>query len=120
MAVRKKSNPYEVQARWSLLLAVIGGLCALALIASIFRYFDFSQFAAYYKKDSPRFYAIIVSSLLGLAASGIGFFVALNSAGQRRNTLSGLAWKTFFVHALIITVTVCMMLIFLFAREEVI
>jgi len=119
VARTKKTNPHELQAKWSLLLAIIGGLCALLLIASVFRYFDLAEFSAYYKRDSPRLYVIMASTVLGLAASGIGFFVALNSAGQKRNPLSGLAWKAFFLNALIITVTLCMFLVFLFAKEEV-
>ena len=73
-----------------------------------------------YVKGSPRFYGIIATTLFSLTASGIGFFVALNSAGQQRNPLSGLAWKTFFAHALIVAVTLCVFIIFFFAREEVI
>jgi uncharacterized membrane protein len=119
VARTKTSNPHELQAKWSLLLAIIGGLCALLLIASVLRHFDLAEFAAYYKKGSPRLYVILASTALGLAASGIGFFVALNSAGQKRNPLSGLAWKAFFMNALIFAVTLCMFLVFFFAKEEV-
>lgn len=120
MARTKKANPHELQAKWSLLLAIAAGLSTLVLILGVFRYFSFSDFAAYYVKNSLRLYGIIATALFSLAASGIGFFVALNSAGQKRNTLSGLAWKTFFIHALIIAVTLCVIIVFFFAREEVI
>ena len=120
MARRKKTNPHELQAKWSLLLAIAAGLSTLLLIAGVFRYFSFADFAAYYVENSLRFYGIIATTLFSLVASGIGFFVALNSAGQKRNALSGLAWKTFFAHALIITVTLCVIIIFFFAREEVV
>ncbi len=117
MARKKKTNPHELQAKWSLLLAVAAGLSTLVLIAGVFRHFSFSDFAAYYVEKSPRFYGMIAATLFSLAASSIGFFVALNSAGQKRNELSGLAWKTFFAHALIIGVTIGVIIVFFFARE---
>ncbi len=120
MARKKKTNPHELQAKWSLLLAIIGGLSCLLLTVGVFWRFDFGEFAAFYREGSPRFFVIIATTLLSLLASGIGFFVALNSAGQKRNTLSGLAWKTFFVHAIVITVTLCVFVIFFFAKEAVI
>ncbi|MBU0617743.1 MAG: hypothetical protein KKI02_08500 [Planctomycetes bacterium] len=120
MARRTKTNPHELQAKWSLLLAIAAGLSTLLLILGVLRHFSFADFAAYYVKNSLRFYGIIATTLFSLTASGIGFFLALNSAGQRRNTLSGLAWKVFFIHALIITVTACVFIAFFWAKEEVI
>ena len=120
MARTKKTNPHELQAKWSLLLAIAAGLSTLVLILGVFRHFSFADFEAKYVKNSLRFYGIIATTLFSLGASGIGFFVALNSAGQKRNPLSGLAWKTFFMHALIITVTLCIFLVFFFAKEEVV
>lgn len=116
---RKKVNPHELQAKWSLWLAIAAGVSTLLLILGVLRRFSFAEFAAYYVEGSPRLYAIIATTLFSLAASGVGFFVALNSAGQRRNALSGLAWKTFFAHALIIGVTLCVAVVFFFARERV-
>jgi uncharacterized membrane protein len=58
-----------------------------------------------------------VGILVALAAAAIGFFVALNSAGQRRNTRSALAWQAFFVNAVIITVVLSAALFFLFTRN---
>jgi hypothetical protein len=119
VARRQRTNPHELQARWSLWLAIAAGVSTLVLIAGVFRHFSFEDFAAYYKEGSLRFYGIFATTLFSLAASGIGFFVALNSAGQQRNALSGLAWRTFFAHALIITVTLCVFIIFFFAKERV-
>lgn len=117
---RKRTNPHEQQAKWSLYLAIAAGLSTLLLIVGVFRRFSFEEFAAFHAKGSLRFYGIFATTLFSLAASGIGFFVALNSAGQKRNALSGLAWKTFFAHALIVFVTLCVFIIFFFAREEVV
>ena len=119
MARQPKTNPHETQAKLSLVLAVIGGLCALALIVCVFYHFDFEEFTAKYKTGTLRFFVILGSTALGIAASAIGFFVALNSAGQKRNRLSSLAWTTFFVNAVAGTVTVCVFVIFWFAKEQV-
>ncbi len=117
---RKRSNPHETQARISLGLAIIGGLGALMLTVCVFWRFSFGDFAAYYREDSLRFYLILASFLLAMAASGIGFFVALNSAGQKRNNLSGLAWITFFTHAAILLIALCVFVVFYFAKEAVV
>lgn len=117
---RKRINPHEQHAKWSLWLAIAAGLSTLLLIVGVFRHFNFEDFAALYAKGSLRFYGIIATTLFSLTASGIGFFVALNSAGQQRNPLSGLAWKTFFAHALIVAVTLCVFIIFFFAKEEIV
>lgn len=119
MARRERKNPYEVQAKVGLLLAGIAGLCALALIASVFRSFDFNEFAALYVKKSLRFYIILGSFMIGGGASAIGFFVSLNSAGQKRNNLSNVAWIAFFVNAALIAVTLSVFVVFWFAKEAV-
>lgn len=114
-----KKNPHETQAKVSLLLAVVGVLSALALIVCVFWRFDFESFTAYYAGGSLRSYVIIASTVVGIFAGGTGFFVGLNSAGQRRNRLSGLAWLTFFVHSAVITVTLCLFVIFWLAKDRV-
>jgi len=113
-----KRNPYETQAKLSLALAVIGGLSGLMLVYCVFfRYFSFEPLAARYVEGSPRFYVIIGCAVLGLAAGWIGFFVALNCVGQRRNPLSNLAWTAFFLNAAVALITMCTLVVFWFARE---
>ena|GEM_PF-643513 len=119
MARKKRANPHETQAKISLVLSIVGGLSMLLLIVCVFRHFHFSEFAALYVKKSLRFYLILASTVGGLACGGIGFFLSLNSAGQKRNNLSKLAWQTFFIHAAIILVTACVFILFYFARSEV-
>ena len=118
MARKLKRKPYETQAKLSLVLAGIGGLSALVLVFCVFfRYFSFEPLAARYIEGSPRFYAIIGSDVLGLAAGWIGFFVALNCAGQKRNPLSNLAWTAFFLNAAVALITMCTFIVFWFARD---
>jgi uncharacterized membrane protein len=119
VARRAETNPYEMQAKLSLILAAIGGVCALALAVCVFYHFNLEEFTAYYKTGTLRFMVILGSTALGIVASAIGFFVALNSAGRKRNRLSSLAWTAFFVNAVAGTVTVCVFVIFWFAKEQV-
>lgn len=57
--------------------------------------------------------------LAALTFSAAGFFLGLNSAGQKRNTQSSLAWLAFFVNASIITAAVCAGLFFALTRYPV-
>lgn len=119
MARRRKANPHETQARVSLLLAVVGGLSCVALMVLAFRRFEWSDFAVKYLEGSWRYYAVFIAGFVAAAASTVGFFVALHSAGQKRNELSGLAWKMFFLNAVVITLTLCTIAVFWFARDPV-
>jgi hypothetical protein len=120
VARTEKKNPYETQAKLSLLLAVIGGLSALMLVFCVFfRYFSFEEWAARYVEGSPRFYVIIGCAVLGMAAGWTGFFVGLNSAGRRRNPLSSLAWTAFFLNAAVALVSMCTFVVFWFAKDPV-
>lgn len=116
---RKRKNPHETQAKLGALLAVVGTLCAAVLAVGVFWNFDFTEFIARYKMPSMRFYGIAGSCLGALACGTVGFFISLNSAGQKRNELSGLAWKAFFVNAAVLLVTLCVAIIFFFAKESV-
>lgn len=120
MARAKHSNPYETRTTVSLILAIIGGLSMLVLIAGVFRHFDFTEFAATYVKGSLRFIGILVAFGVSVVCSAIGFFLALDCAGQKRNPKSALAWRSFFLHAVIGTITVCVMILFFFARDELV
>lgn len=119
MARSYQTNPHEWQAKLGLGLATVGVLSLLALVAMVFRHFNLEEFAAFYLVNSPRFYLILVATAVGLATSGIGFIVSLNSAGQRRNQLSRVAWAAFFLNAAVITATLCVFVMFWFAREPI-
>ncbi|MFQ5806105.1 MAG: hypothetical protein ACE5I3_06620 [Phycisphaerae bacterium] len=119
MARTKTGNPHETQAKLSMLLAVVGGLSALLLVVSVLWKFDFEEFAAVYLDGGRRYYTILGATALGVATGSTGFFVGLNSAGRRRNPLSNLAWTAFFLNAAVILVTLCMFVVFWFAREPV-
>lgn len=103
----KRSNPHENQAKLGVLLAGFGLLSVAALTTTMFWDFDFQEFVARYKLPSLRFCAIVGSELIGLVCGGIGSCVSLNSAGQKDNKLSSLAWEAFFANAIVLLVTLC-------------
>lgn len=117
MALKLKT--YEDQAKLSVWLAALGGLAALGVLVLIFRNASFEGSTIYVTYNPNGFWlpTLGVGILVALAAAAIGFFVALNSAGQRRNTRSALAWQAFFVNAVIITVVLSAALFFFFTRN---
>lgn len=119
MARDKKASSYEVQAKAGMALAALGALSALALCVCVFWRFRFDEFTATYMAGGLRFYVILVAALGGLATGAIGFFLSLNAAGRRRNPLSNVAWAAFFVNAGVLLVTLCVFVVFVFARDPV-
>ncbi|MGD8452973.1 MAG: hypothetical protein PVJ57_14230 [Phycisphaerae bacterium] len=94
MAVRQ--NTYEKQAKLSVLLAIVGGVCTLAGAFFILRAFDPTSFQTVYSSRSLRLPAILGALFVGLGAAGIGWLLGLLSAGNRLNKLNRLSWIGFF------------------------
>ncbi len=114
-----KLRTYEGQAVLSIILAAVGGLAGLALIGLIAWKFDSTTFYVNYNSKGPFLPLFGLGVLGGLAASTLGFFIALNSAGQRRNTRSGLAWNGFFLNAVVLTVVLSAAVFFYFTRNAI-
>lgn len=112
-----KVKTYEDQAKLSVWLGALGGLAILGVLFLMFRNFDRATFYVTYNPSGFWLPTLGVGLLVALVASTIGFFVALNSAGQRRNTRSVLSWQAFFLNAAIITVTLSAAAFFVFTRN---
>ncbi|MFH1748590.1 MAG: hypothetical protein ABIG44_16265 [Planctomycetota bacterium] len=115
MAVKKK-NRYEIQAKLSFILAIVGGVCTLAGVALVLQRFDFENFQVNYNPRTPRMMAIGGALGLGLLASGLGFLLGLISAGQRLNKRNKLSWTGFFVNASVITLALSCGIFFYLTR----
>jgi hypothetical protein len=112
--VASRKNTYEKQARLSVILAAVGGLGVLASIALLVRNFH-DSWVMY--NPHGRWLPVLAGALfVGLAAGAIGLFVGLNSAGQRRNPRSQLAWTGFFLSALVIALSLSAGIFFYFTR----
>lgn len=114
-----KLRSYEDQARLSVIMAVLGCLAALAVLGLLAWKFDRSTFFVPYNARGPFLSLVGVGLVGGVLVAGIGFFVALNSAGQRRNTLSAVAWKAFFANALVLTVLISSAIFLYFTRYPI-
>lgn len=90
---------YETQARLSLALGALSIVSALAGAAAALTGFDWEAFWLTYNPRGLRILAIGGALLLALGASAVGFGIAFNSAGQKRNTQSRLSWIGFFLNA---------------------
>ena len=114
-----KIKTYEGQAKLSVILAVIGGFFALVALGGILRNFDPSTGWVRYGTKGIFMPALGGCLMLALALAAIGFFVGLNSAGQRRNKRSRLSWTGFFLNALVIMFALCAGVFFLFTRHGI-
>ncbi len=112
-----KLNTYEKQARLSVRLAGVGGAATLAVLILLGR--NYHESWVNYSPHGKWFLAFGGALFVGLVTGLIGFFVGLNSAGQRRNTLSRLSWTGFFLSALVITLIVSAAIFFFFTRNSV-
>lgn len=120
MARKKTSFSYESQAKLSLILAVVSGVGLLATVYLLSRNFtDFQTFWVNYNPTSMYLPALGACLVLALVCGGVGCLVGFNSAGQRRNTQSGLGWLGFFVNAGLITLAMCLGIFFYLARHAV-
>ncbi len=115
MALDIKS--YEGQARLSVILGAVGGLGVILAAGLMGRNYNATSNWIVYSPASMWFYAFGASLGLGLLASSFGFFIGLNSAGQKRNTQNRLSWIGFFVSAFTLTLGMCAASLFYFFRQ---
>jgi hypothetical protein len=118
--VPQKLKTYEAQSKLSFWLAVLGGLATLGVLFLIHRNFDRASFYVTYNPQASWLMVVGAGMFVALASSTVGFFVALHSAGQRRNSRSALAWQAFFLNAIIITITLCAAFFFLLTRNPLV
>ena len=114
-----KLKTYEDQAKLSLYLGVLAALAAVTVVGLIARNFDRVTFYVTYDAKSAWLPILGAGMLGGLMAGTVGFFVALNSAGQRRNTRSKLSWQAFFLNAAVITMLLSTAAFFVFTRNAI-
>jgi hypothetical protein len=119
LPVAFKLKSYESQSLLSVLLALVGGVAALGAVGVMARGFDKASFYVNYSSRSMFLPTLAGALLVGLAAAVIGFFIALNSAGQKRNTRSRLAWQGFFLNALVLTIVLLAGVFFYFTRNAI-
>ncbi len=112
-------HTYETQARLSVYLAALGAAAAVGTAGMIIRNFDRAAFYVTYNAKGPWLLVVGIGLMIGLGAATAGFFMGLNSAGQKRNKLSSLAWKGFFLNAAVLMVLLGAAVFLYFTRNPI-
>lgn len=116
MAISWKT--YEDQAKFSVVLGAIASVAALVALGLILQRFDWSAFMIP-MKSKLRLVAILGAIGVAGLLSTAGFFVSLNTAGQKRNKNQSLSWAGFFFNAAVLTVAACMAIVFMMTKLSV-
>jgi hypothetical protein len=118
MAVSAQGK-FEKQARLSLILAVVAGLAATGVIVLFMRNFDQEVGRIVFGRGGSFILGVVGGLGAAMIASAAGFFLGLNSAGQKRNTASKLSWTSFFLNATMIALTLSLAVVFYLLRMDV-
>lgn len=110
---------YENQAKLSVFLGFFSLAAAIGVVAMLGRNFSAEHFYVTYSSSGLWFPMLGAGMGLGLLAGAVGFFVGLNSAGQRRNNRSSLSWQGFFLNAGVITILMSAAIFFFFTRNNI-
>ena len=114
-----KLSKYEDQARLSVYLGMLGILAVLGAVVMMYTHFEATTFYVYFNPNKSFVMLLVLGLLGGLVVSVIGFFLGLNSAGQKRNTRSRLSWQGFFLNAIVITLLLSAAIFFVFTRYAI-
>jgi hypothetical protein len=107
---------YEVQAIWSLALAVISAAPAAAAGWLALRNYD-DQLGRIIYGLKGSFLATFTTCLAAsMVAAFVGFAMGWNSAGQPRNDRSGASWVGFFLGGTVLSLNVILLVAFLMLR----
>lgn len=115
----KEAFTFETQARWSVVLAVLGGLASMAALGLIAYQYRAAERITPFSTSGMWVWAFLAAVGAALACSAGGFALGLNSAGQKRNTRSGASWMGFFLSAGAATIALCVALFFWMTRLSV-
>jgi hypothetical protein len=114
-----KENTYEKQATLSLVCGGVAGLAVLGFLAIMLPRFHPTEFEVMVGQGSKAYYALFASAGVAVLMGAAGFFLGLNSAGQKRNKKNRLSWAGFFLNAGLITLAMSALLFFWFTKEVV-
>lgn len=109
---------YEDQAKFSVILGVVASVVVLGAILLILQRFDWATFMIPIRSKA-RMVAILGAIGLAAVLSAAGFFVSLNTAGQKRNKNQSLSWTGFFFNAAVLTIATCVGVVFMMTRISV-
>ncbi len=117
MAVKR--NEYETQAKLSLWCGMIAAVLLIVAVVLLGRNFHPEQFWIAYNPRGKWFLALGGTIALALVSGAAGLFLGFNSAGQKRNTLSALSWRGFFINAAVVALTLSAGVFFFFTKYAI-
>lgn len=110
---------FENQATLSVLLAGASAILAVAGAGLMLRNLKWQQFIIVFRSNSMFQPAVLGALGLALLVGIIGFGIAFNSAGQKRNSKSRLSWIGFFLNAGALTLALIAVVFFMLLRDPV-
>jgi hypothetical protein len=114
--VAVRQNVYERQAKFSVILGIVGALFTLAGVFFIRQAFDWESRQVVYDPQSLRLPGIAGALGVGLAGGGAAFLLGWQSAGQRTNKRNKLSWTGFFLGAAVIALAASAGVVFWLSR----
>lgn len=113
-------SKYETQSKLSVVLGALGILLAMTAATMMAGGYDSElKTIIYNSREGLRFPAILGSLGAAVLLGTLGFFSGFNSAGQKRNTSSQLAWIGFFVSAGALALTLSVGVFFYLNRTAI-
>lgn len=109
----------ENQAVLSVILAIVGGVCAVGGIGIILWKFKWQQFMLPFRASGMLQPAVLGSLALSIGIGIAGFGVGFNSAGEKRNSKSRLSWIGFFLNAGVLALALIAAVFFMIVREPI-
>lgn len=113
-----KPNTYEKQAVWSVRLAGVGLLAAVAALVLIFRNFEFDAATLHMPRNGRSFPLMLAGIGVACLLGTIGFFMGFSSAGHSRNKRSNLSWLGFFLSAAAVSLGLAALIFYFFTKLD--
>jgi hypothetical protein len=107
----------ENQAQASVIVSLLSVLPWAAATFWILKKFDYAEKMLYYGQGGRTGLLVCVTAALLLSA--VGFGLGLSSAGQRRNDKQQWSWIGFFTGAIMLTLTIVVIAVFIVRGELV-
>lgn len=109
---------YEVQAAWSLALAMLSAAPAALAGYLVIRNYDDQLGRIIYGFKGYFLASFAGCVVLSMAAAFLGFAMGWSSAGQPRNDRSGASWAGFFLGGTVLSLNIIMLLAFYMLRLQ--
>lgn len=112
----KSLRRFDVQAKVSLIVSILGGLGVVFLLVMLLRNFDSRLGAVIYGKNSIYGPVYLMACAITMLLSATGLVMGFNSAGQRRNDMQNRSWAAFFLGTAVLAIAIVCFAMFWFLK----